>query len=244
MLCLLVFGQSLAHADVLYDAARDRCIPLAISLPGGSIQCQPEAKCPVAFVSAGYGVSHNHYRFIAQELNLLGYLVVAIGHELPQDPPLEVTGHLFQTRSENWQRGAQTLRFVRSQMQPKYPGYDFDHLLLLGHSNGGDISSWLAAKQPPYVSTLITLDHRRVPLPRDHAIQVLSIRAGDFPADAGVLPSPAEQQQFPICLVRLAKAQHNQMEDDGPMWLKTTIQDLIRGYLTGTDCQQLQSATS
>ena len=41
-------------------------------------------------------------------------MVVAIGHELPNDPPLSVSGNLYETRSENWSRGAVTLDFIRN----------------------------------------------------------------------------------------------------------------------------------
>ena len=101
--------------------------------------------------------------FLTKVLNELGYLVVAVGHELPGDPPLSVTGNLFETRSENWTRGAATLNFLQHQLASRYPSYDFEALLLVGHSNGGDISAWLANQTQPYVNTLITLDHRRVP---------------------------------------------------------------------------------
>ena len=119
--------------------------------------------------------------FLTQQLNELGYLVVAIGHELLKDPPLSVTGDLYETGSENWQRGAVTLEFIWKTLKLSYQNYDFEHLLLIGHSNGGDIAYWLANENKSYIVSLITLDHRGCLC----LVRILSIRASDFPADKG-----------------------------------------------------------
>jgi len=73
---------------------------------------------------------------------------------------------------------------------------------------------------------------------------VLSIRASDFPADKGVLPTVSEQQKFGSCVVTIPKARHNDMEDDGPEWLKTKINALIVGFLEEYSCDQLASDTN
>ena len=73
----------------------------------------------------------------------------------------------------------------------------------MGHTNGGDISLWLGNEGKAYISGIITLDHRRVPLPRDSALKVLSIRASDFPADKGVLPTAPEQSEHGSCVVKV-----------------------------------------
>jgi pimeloyl-ACP methyl ester carboxylesterase len=235
VLLLLYFTQN-AQAELIYDADRDRQIPLELIFPPGQ-QCSPETKCAVALLSAGYGVSHLQYGFIAEVFAQHGYLVVAIGHELPTDPPLAVSGNLYEARSENWRRGAQTLDVVVKTLGNTLAGYDFNHITLIGHSNGGDISAWLANQGKTYISGVITLDHRRVPLPRDNKLQILSIRASDFPADNGVLPSAAEQQQYGSCVVTIAQARHNDMTDDGPGWLKDKIQQLLQQHLAGQPCK-------
>lgn len=229
------------HADAMtvYDPSRDRKIPLEISYPLDATGCTVGTPCPVAFVSAGYGVPHTAYSFLVSQLNRLGYLVVAVGHELPGDPPLSVKGDLYQTRSENWRRGANTLVFLQQTLKPRYPSYDFNALLLVGHSNGGDISAWLVNEGKAYVKAIITLDHRRVPLPRKKDIGVLSIRASDFPADKGVLPSEQEQQQYGSCVVKIPQAKHNDMSDYGPPWLKQRISALVKDYLSGQPCDEI-----
>lgn len=227
-----------ADAYNILDEKRDRPIPVTTYLPVNAAECSDAHPCPVALLSSGYGVAHNEYSFIAHQLNQSGYLVIAIQHELPGDPPLAVTGNLFENRSENWQRGAVTLAVVRNALKDQHPGYDFDHLTLIGHSNGGDISAWLANENKPYISRLITLDHRRVPLPRTKDIDLLSIRGSDFPADAGVLPTDKEVQQFGGCVVTIPQSRHNDMTDNGPDWLKTAIAGVIDDHLSGKGCRQ------
>ena len=97
------------NADTIYDEARDRTIPIEITFPKNIESCSTKLKCPVAFLSAGYGVSHSKYTFLSKQFNQLGYLVIAISHELPSDLALSVSGDLYETRSENWSRGAETL---------------------------------------------------------------------------------------------------------------------------------------
>lgn len=244
---LLLLSASInftALADVITDTSRERHIPIEISHPIQAEVCKAELPCPVAFISAGYGVSHSNYQFIASLFKQKNYMVVAIGHELPNDPPLSVSGNLYETRSENWSRGAVTLDFISNNLKARFKNYDFDNLTLVGHSNGGDISAWLANEGKDYIQDIITLDHRRVPLPRRGDVKVLSIRASDFPADKGVLPSVSEQQKFGSCVVTIPKARHNDMEDEGPEWLKTKINALIEGFLEENSCAQLASDTN
>lgn len=241
LLTLLFWVAAAAcHADSIIDVQRNRTIPVALSFPASSAGCTVDAKCAVVFLSAGYGVPHSDYQFLSTLFTELGYLVVAIGHELPTDPPLSTSGNLFETRAENWIRGADTLKEVRQQLQARYSQYNFEHLTLVGHSNGGDISAWLAREAPSYLSRIITLDHRRVPLPKTQQIKVLSIRASDFAADDGVLPTSEEQTRFGSCVVTIANARHNDMSDAGPAWLKADIEQIIRSWLKGTRCSLAQ----
>jgi len=238
------FARSLdlrAITDI-YDQKRDRHIPVSFYLPGSEFDCSNEAPCPVALLNAGYGVSHLSYRFLAETLSAHGYLTIAIGHELQDDPPLAVTGNLYETRAENWQRGANTLAFVLQWVHANANEFKADEVLLIVHSNGGDIASWYYNKfheveNNRIIGTVITLDHRRVPLPRSKSIDVLSIRASDYPADSGVLPSNAEQQALGHCVTKIANARHNDMSDQGPGWLKAAISRVISSYLAGAKCK-------
>lgn len=233
----LLFSTLSFASDEIYDESRDRHIPIEVSHPIEKEHCNEIQKCPVALLSAGYGVSHTKYTFLSEQLNQLGYMVVAIGHELENDPPLSVSGNLYETRSENWKRGAETLNFIKRRLASNNPNYNFNDLLLIGHSNGGDISSWLANEGKDYIDTLITLDHRRVPLPRRKDVNVLSIRGSDYPADDGVLPSKKEAKEYSMCVTEIPKSRHNDMTDYGPKWLKDEITNVIDNFLNGTGCR-------
>ena len=233
LLILLVNPVLASEYRVVFDPKRQRDIPIQVRFPLDAAGCNDHSPCPVAFLSSGYGVAYDQYSFISDALNKAGYLVVAIQHELPADPALAVTGHLFTERRENWQRGAATIRFVHNELKANFAGYNFDKLTLVGHSNGGDIASWLLNEHPDFAEKLITLDHRRVPLPRTQSGSVLSIRASDFPADEGVLPTAAEQTQFDPCIVQVANSRHNDMTDFGPDWLKNALSNIMLGFLSG-----------
>lgn len=220
---------------VLSDTQTQRDIPIHISYPQDTAVCSSKSPCPVVLLSSGYGVAYDNYRFISNTLNAAGYLVVAVQHELAGDPPLAVSGDLYTARSENWQRGANSLEFVRTELQQRMPHYNFAAITLVGHSNGGDISAWYINSGSGAATQLITLDNRRVPLPRLKAVAVFSIRGSDFPADDGVLYTTEELKQFKGCIVPVAGAKHNDMTDFGPEGLKNSLSNIIRGFVAG-DC--------
>jgi pimeloyl-ACP methyl ester carboxylesterase len=215
----------------LVDGARGRTIPVAIYLPPAKARCATAQRCPVAVLSGGYGISHLDYAFLARALTALGYLVVSIQHDLPTDASLATAGDLVALRTPAWQRGGDNIRFARAVLAAEYPGFAWDAVLLIGHSNGGDISAWLAGDEPDTVAALITLDHRRMPLPHAATPRTLSIRASDFPADPGVLPTPDEQSAFGIRIVTIAGARHDDMTDAGSNRLKRAIVAQVRQFL-------------
>lgn len=232
--CTSVHQPSLSSLT-LFDKSRLREVPIELHFPEKLTECSPAKPCPVAIMSAGYQVKHSAYSFAASTLNDLGYLVVTVQHELPSDPPLATSGDLFTNRSPNWQRGAENLRFVRNSLRDSQAHFDWNHPLLIGHSNGGDISAWILRESPDFADTLITLDNRRVPLPRNKT-RVLSIRASDFPADTGVLPSIEEQLASDSCVLKIDNARHNDMQDNGPADLKKKMAQLIRRFLQEKNC--------
>ncbi|MCL1068536.1 alpha/beta hydrolase [Shewanella olleyana] len=253
---------------IVEDISRERLIPVELYYPVTEFNCSEASKCPVMILSSGYGLLHTEYQFISQHFQQQGYLVIAVRHELPSYPPLSRVQPFAETRHENWQRGADTLNFIQHYFSQQYvtpqfvsrqfvnqqyvnqkqsstdstryiaENFDFKHITLVGHSNGGDISSLLANSgasniennKVDYISCIITLDHRRVPLPRDPAIKVLSIRASDYPADEGILPSEGENASN-ISVIMIDGSRHNDMNDYGPTWLKDKILNLIDEHM-------------
>lgn len=220
----------------LFDEHRQRAIPVEIALPVGHASCTERRKCKVALLSPGYGLGPGDYRFLSEHLGGLGYLVVSIQSVLPTDPELPKTGNAIVARTPMWQRGVDNLHYVRDALSHEYPQYDWRRLTLVGHSNGGDLSALALAQDPAFAKTLITLDHRRYPLPRNRRIRVLSIRGSDFPADPGVLPEPAKSHASATCIVAIPQSRHNDMQDAGPAWLKARIERSITGFLLQKRC--------
>jgi len=222
----------------LFDGERHRAIALDLYFPPHASRCGQPGLCPVVFFSAGYGIGIGEYAFVAAALNELGYLMVSVGQELPGDPPMASKGDLFKLRSPEWARGAPNIRYAQSVLRQRYPGYDWTHPVLAGHSNGGDIAAWLVRESPDFASAVITLDNRRATLPRGVAPKLLSIRASDFVADGGVLPTVRERRRSGACIMTIAGAHHNAINDGGGAPLKGAIAHAIQHFLRpapGTD---------
>nr|GFB90075.1 hypothetical protein [Tanacetum cinerariifolium] len=60
---------------------------------------------------------------------------------LPGDEPIAMTGNMRETRRPNWERGVQNMRYVLQELRRMHPALDYRHLLLMGHSNGGDMAA-------------------------------------------------------------------------------------------------------
>lgn len=223
------------ESAALFDASRERQIPLELYFPAQEHRCTRKSPCSVAFLSQGYGVRHTDYSFVANALAASGYLVVAIQHDLPSDPAISKTGDLVANRTPMWQRGVENLRFVRDSLSRTYTEFDWPRLGLIGHSNGGDLSALAVQESPALAATLVTLDNRRYPLPRNPAVKVLSIRGSDFPADSGVLPA-VEETGAGTCIATIAGSRHNDMNDHGPTDLQSEINTLLLSFLEDGRC--------
>jgi predicted dienelactone hydrolase len=212
----------------LFDSARQRAIPVVLYLPMGSIT---KHRLKPAILSHGYGGHNTDYTFLVQNLVAHGYAVASIQHELPTDAPMPTTGEVRVVRRPWLERGAQNIEFVRQALRRRYPRLDFSRLLLAGHSNGGDVAMLYVAEHPGHVERVISLDNRRVPLPRAARPRVLALRSSDQLADAGVLPTPAEQQQFGIVIVPLPHTVHNDMWDGATETQKAEMNAAVSHFL-------------
>ncbi|HLP08693.1 MAG TPA: hypothetical protein VK178_11045 [Opitutaceae bacterium] len=208
------------------DPSRDREIPAAIYEPTAD-QRPPR----LAIISAGYGVPDTEYSFLATALCRLGFLVACMQHHHPADAPLAQAGDLRALRLPAWQTGARDLEFVLTELRRTRPSLDTARPVLIGHSNGGDIACLFATSHPAALECLITLDHRRMPLPRIAGLRCLSIRAAEFEADPGVLPIPEEANTRDISIVLLTGTKHMDLTDRGPASTRQAVVELVTRFV-------------
>lgn len=230
---LLLFSLSLSaqiEKDiVLIDKSRNREIPVAVYLPK-KIQ-----NAPLAILGHGYNFNNpganKGYTFIANELAKKGYLVASIQHELPTDPLIPTTGDIQVVRKPFWESGSANILYLINDFKKRFPKLNFNKIILIGHSMGGDISVTFAKKHPELVYKLITLDQRRVAFPRVSNPKIYSLRSSDQVADEGVIPNEEEQKKFNITIQKLPNTIHNDMNDNANASQKKEMLDWILKFL-------------
>jgi pimeloyl-ACP methyl ester carboxylesterase len=216
----------------LYDQSRQRSIPVAVYLPVGESFV---LDIPLVVLSHGYGANRGGdnlaYSYLGQFLASQGIAVASIQHELPTDELLPMNGNLRETRRSNWERGAQNIRFVLAELPKRYPAFNYKKVALVGHSNGGDMSMLFAHQSPEWIQKVISLDNRRMPLPRVSTPAVYTLRSSDFSADEGVLPTLEEQKTLGITVIQLSNTRHNDMDDSGTTEQHQEINALLLKFL-------------
>jgi pimeloyl-ACP methyl ester carboxylesterase len=188
---------------------------------------------PVAVLNHGNTVKFTEYSFLANVFAARGYMVVSIQHDLPTDAPMVTkVGELYVGRQPQYLRGIANIRFAIEEMHRVQPNADYDHLTMVGHSNGGDISMYFAKLYPDQIRKIVTLDNLRVPFTTDGRFKILSFRSKDpqFKTDPGVIPPEEVRQKSGIQVVQTG-FQHNDMRDTGPDKAKATIQDMLDKFL-------------
>jgi len=216
----------------LVDQVRKREIPIAVySLKAN----KNDSNRKVIIFSHGYrqnrGGAYLAYSYLTSYLAAKGYVVISIQHDLPTDGLLPRTGNAQVVRRPFWDRGVDTIRFVINEMKKTNPDLDFRHITLIGHSNGGDMTALFAQKYPDIAERIITLDNRRMPLPRTNQPRVYSLRSCDQPADKGVLPTVEEQKEFNIRIIKLPNTIHNKMSNKASHQQRQEIRDYILSFL-------------
>jgi hypothetical protein len=242
-LCVLLGGFYVAvskwgirHETLdLFDTARARPVSVDLAVRR-DYEMKADAgfwKLPVAIISNGNTVKNTEYSFLANVLAARGYLVASIQQDLPTDPPLVTkVGLPYVGRQEVYERGEANILFVLGQLKALQPNADYNHLTLVGHSNGGDVAMFCAKQHPELVSKIITLDNLRVPFVLNDKMKILSFRSSDpnFKTDPGVLPNPQQANADSIDIVK-TKFQHTDMSDRGPDSVKETIQATLDQFL-------------
>jgi predicted esterase len=242
-LCVLAAGEYLAiskwairHETLnLYDAARQRPVTVDVAVRRDyKIKAENGLwKLPIAIISNGNTVKNTEYSFLADVLAARGYLVASIQQDLPTDPPLMTdVGMPYVGRREVYIRCEANILFVLGELQKRQPHAEYDHLTLVGHSNGGDVSMYVARQHPELVSKVITLDNLRVPFVLSDKMKILSFRSKDpnFQTDPGVLPPQSAAKSDGIDIVDTG-ALHTQLSDRGPDSVKEKIQAMLDKFL-------------
>jgi len=232
----------------LFDATRQR--PISVDL---AVRRDYEMKAnnglwklPVAIISNGNTVRNTEYSFLANVLAARGYLVASIQQDLPSDPPLMTrVGQPYVGRHAVYLRCEANILFVLGELQRLQPHADYDHLTLVGHSNGGDVSMYVAKQHPELVSKVITLDNLRVPFVLSDRMKILSFRSKDpnFKTDPGVLPPPEKAKPGGIDIVDTG-ALHTDLSDRGPQSVKEKIQETLDRFLKDSDASDLAPANT
>ena len=254
-LCLLAGGEYFAvskwairHETLnLFDTTRQR--PVSVDL---AVRWDYEMKAdnglwklPVAVISNGNTVRNTEYSFLANVLAARGYLVASIQQDLPSDPPLMTkVGMPYVGRLGVYLRCEANILFVLNELQRRQPNADYAHITLVGHSNGGDVSMYVAKQHPELVSKVITLDNLRVPFVLTKDLKILSFRSKDpnFRTDPGVLPPPGTNDKN-VDIINTG-ALHTQLSDRGPDSVKERIQATLNKFLGETASGDLRAANT
>lgn len=215
----------------LNDQSRNRKVPIAIYQSKNENHLN---KIPIIF-SHGYGENKGDdylvaYTYLTDFLASKGYFVVSIQHELPTDELLAMTGNLQETRRPNWERGTQNILFVLKEIKRQYPQLNYNELALIGHSNGGDMSALFVHKYPELINKLITMDNRRMELPRTKKPKIFTLRSNDYPADENVLPTEKEAKGYNI-VIQPTNINHSSMDNDANEKEREFMTDKILEYL-------------
>ena len=219
-----------------YDAARDNR-PVAVDI---AVRRDKEMQAnagmitlPVAILNHGNTVKFTEYSFLANVFAVRGFIAISIQHDLPTDPPMVTKiGELYVGRQPQYLRGVANIRFAVEEMEKVQPNADYDHLTVVGHSAGADISMYFAKLHPELTKRIVTLDNLRVPFITDGRFKILSFRSKDpvFKTDPGVIPSKEIREKSGIEVVQTG-FQHNDMRDTGPDEAKASILGMLDNFL-------------
>ena len=214
----------------LYDYQRERIVPVAVYEPK-----HINKRTSVVIFNHGYGQnatdSYLTYSCLTKQLAEKGYYVISIQHELPDDAPLAMAGEFMKTRISNWERGVENIMFVIEKFMRLKPELNWNNLSLIGHSNGGDMAMLLATKHPQIAKKVISLDHRRMIMPRCDTPRIYTLRGSDYDADKDVIPTIEEQEKHCITVIKLDEIKHSDMDDKGTREQHNTILHYLYKFL-------------
>jgi pimeloyl-ACP methyl ester carboxylesterase len=238
----------IAHQSLdLYDASRQRPITVDVAVRR-DYEMKANAglwRLPVAIISNGNTVKNTEYSFLANVFAARGYLVASVQQDLPGDPPLVTkVGEPYVGRLGVYQKGEANILYTLDQLKKLHPGADYEHLTLVGHSNGGDTAMYFAKEHANRVAQVVTLDNLRVPFVIRDKLKILSFRSEDphFQTDPGVLPASLAKPEG-IDIIK-TQFEHTWMSDRGPDSAKQKIQSALDAFLGGAATSELQPANT
>lgn len=233
IVCILIpigAKSQIEYTTCLYDSARQRPIPVAIYQPANTSK-----QTKVIIFNHGYGAndasSYKIYSCLTKPLSEKGYYVISIQHELPDDSLLAMEGEFMKTRMPHWERGVENMLFTLHEFKKLKPELDWDNLTIMGHSNGGDMTMLFATRYPKLVKKAISLDHRRMLMPRMKNPQIYTLRGCDYEADPNVIPTQEEQMQNHITVIALDDIKHGDMDNKGRREQHETMLGYINRFL-------------
>lgn len=215
----------------LFDSTRNRPIPIAVYQPK-----KVAKQTKVVIFNHGYdgniiSNSNRTYYYLTRFLSEKGYYVISIQHELPNDPLLAMEGDFMQTRMPNWERGVENILATINEFKKFKPELDWKNLVVIGHSNGGDMAMLLAQKHPDLIAKSISLDHRRMIIPRVSNPQIYTLRGCNYEADPHVIPTNEEQKKYNIIVRKLDGITHSDIGHRGSKEQHELINKYIYDFL-------------
>ena len=214
-----------------FDQKRNRKIPVAVYRP---LTKQIIPNRQVVIFNHGYGMNKGGdyfmYSYLTEKLASKGFYTVSIQHELSTDKLIPMEGNIQIVRRPFWQNGSDNILFVLHELKKTKPELDYKHLTIIGHSNGGDMAALFGNQHPNLVYKIITMDNRRMFLPRTSVPKIYSLRSNDYPADNGVLPTSEEQEKYHMTIQPTA-INHGHMDNKGSQDEKKTLSDFVLKYL-------------
>lgn len=187
----------------LFDKARSRNIPILIYTPD-----KLSKNTPIVIFNPGYQeqkdltkpgniLAYKKWKYLAEYFVKKDYAFIAIQHDLLSDTDgletLDPKLPAVKARKHLWLRGEQSILFVINELKQKYPEFNFDKFIIVGHSNGGDIAKFFANHHEEMVSNAIVFDGRRCPIKPGSKQRLLIFEATDTSTEIGVLPDEGSQ---------------------------------------------------
>ena len=194
---------------------------------------------PIVIIHADRNIRPNEYSFLGQILASKNYYVIVLqkkndktinrnekGVMIPRQPPITDSSDFNQELEKRSKEILYDLEhYIKKQEKNNHLNLDANNLVLIGHSNGGDMSMMFATLHPERVSKIISLDSRRYPFPRNPKLEILRFGAIDDEPDEGVVPESGVQ------VIYVKGARHIDLCDRGIPEMKEEIKQSIIQFL-------------